>query len=151
MLLTAPAAMATLRLSDPADRTARPVGPAALVAEFLNQRLDFMNKIPFKTLLVAGLVAVPLFVAGCSFVALEEGADDVEILQADQVEACERVGRTRVSTADRIGFIPRGEPAIKKDLDRLARNSAVDLGGDTAVRQSDIEDGKATYEVFQCR
>lgn len=110
-----------------------------------------MNKMPCRTLMIVGVVAVPLFATGCSFVALEEGADDVEILQADQVEDCDRVGRTRVSTADRIGFIPRGEPAIEKDLDRLARNSTVDLDGDSAVRQGEIEDGKATYEVFQCR
>lgn len=110
-----------------------------------------MKNMFWRRVAVAGLVATPLLIAGCSFVALEEGADEVEILQADQVEGCERAGRTRVSTADRIGFIPRGEPAIRDDLDRLARNSAVDLGGDSAVRQTEIEDGKATYEVFRCR
>ncbi len=103
---------------------------------------------------IAGLVAVlgaPLFVIGCTFVALEPEGERVEVAEsAEQVEECQRVGRTRVTTAERVAFILRRDTAIEDDLDRLARNSGADLGGDTVVRESEIEEGRATYGVYDC-
>jgi len=99
---------------------------------------------------ITALVCAPLLVAGCTFVSLDPEAEDVQVQSAERVTQCDRVGQTRVTTAHRVGFIPRGAPAIESDLDRLARNSALDLGGDTVVRKTEIEDGKATYDVFDC-
>lgn len=90
------------------------------------------------------------FVGGCAFVSLDPEAEDVKVLEADRVNDCERLGQTQVTSAHRIGFIPRSDRAIENDLDRLARNSAADMGGDTAVRKTDITEGTATYEVFDC-
>lgn len=109
-----------------------------------------MTRVFRRTTVVATLLCAPLLVAGCSFVNLDPEAEEVEVLSAERVSDCDRVGQTRVTTAHRIGFIPRGAPAIERDLDRLARNSALDLGGDTVVRKTEIEDGKATYDVFDC-
>lgn len=91
-----------------------------------------------------------LALAGCSFVQIEDGADDVRVVEPERAQDCERKGSTRVTTAQRALFIPRGEPAIEEDLDRLARNSAVELDGDTVYRDTEIEDGRATYEVYDC-
>jgi len=91
-----------------------------------------------------------LVLSGCSFVQLEEGADKVRVLEPERTQKCDREGKTTVSTAKRILFIPRGEKAIENDLDRLARNSAVDLGGDTVYRDTAIEDGQAVYQVYDC-
>lgn len=96
------------------------------------------------------LLGLPLFATACTFVTLEPEGERVEVAAADQVEECERVGRTRVTTAERVAFILRRDSAIEDDLDRLARNSGGDLGGDTVVRMTDIEEGRATYEVFDC-
>lgn len=98
----------------------------------------------------AVLLSTPFAIAGCSFVTLDPEAEEVEILAPERASDCERLGQTRVTTADRVLFIPRGARAIEDDLDRLARNSTADMGGDTAVRKTDIEEGKATYEVFDC-
>lgn len=98
-------------------------------------------------LLIAGTV---LALAGCSFVSLSPEAEDVRILEPERTADCDRKGKTTVETAARILFIPRGQKAIEEDLDRLARNSAIDLNGDTAYRDTEIEDGEATYEVYDC-
>jgi len=100
---------------------------------------------------LAPVAALALVFSACSsYVDLDPSAEEVEIVKPERAEQCDRKGETRVSTADRIGFIARGEDAIERDLDRLARNSAADLGGDTAVRMTEITDGKATYAVYDC-
>jgi hypothetical protein len=35
-------------------------------------------------------------------------------------------------------------------MQALARNSAADMGGDTVVPVSEIQDGKQTFEVYKC-
>lgn len=109
-----------------------------------------MTTIRWRASAITLICAVPLFAAGCSFVQLDAGAEEVEILAAERVTDCDRVGQTRVNTAHRIVFIPRGDRAIEGELDKLARNSAVELGGDTAVRVTEIEEGKARYEIYDC-
>jgi hypothetical protein len=98
-------------------------------------------------LLIAACAAM---LGGCSFVKVQENADDVLVLGAERVADCKRLGQTRVSVADKIGFIKRGQTDIRKDLEKLARNSAADMDGDTVSPESAIEGGKQTYGIYDC-
>jgi hypothetical protein len=41
---------------------------------------------------------------------------------------------------------------MRMELNILARNSAVELGGDTVVpRSDDVADGKRVYDVYRCK
>lgn len=100
-----------------------------------------------KTLVAAACAAM---LGGCSFVEVQPGAEEVLLLEAERTEDCKRLGETRVSVAAKIGFIKRAEKAIRSDLEKLARNSAADMGGDTITPESDITEGKQTYGVFDC-
>lgn len=97
-----------------------------------------------------GLALVSLLIVGCSNIKLKPGAEEVEILKADRVADCRKIGVTTVSVLDELGFIPRGEKAIREDLQRLARNSTITMGGDTATPESTIEKGEQTFGVYDC-
>ncbi len=104
-----------------------------------------------KRLQAATAVAVTAMVlAGCSTVKLKPGAEEVEILEAARVKDCKRLGKTQVSVAEKLGFVPRGDKAIREDLERLARNSAVKMGGDTLSPESGIENGEQSFGVYDC-
>lgn len=94
--------------------------------------------------------ALALAVTGCTYVKLDPSAEDVEMLRAERVEDCERLGQTRVSVAENVGFIARGDRAIRNDLQILARNSAAEMGGDTITPVSEVQDGKQSFGVFDC-
>ena len=100
---------------------------------------------------IAALAAgTALIVGGCSFVDVQPEAENVLVLGDERVRDCERLGRTRVSVATEIGFIKRGNRAIRGDLEVLARNSAADMGGDTVSPETEIQNGKQTYGVYDC-
>lgn len=102
------------------------------------------------TILALAAAAIALTVTGCTYVKLDPAAEGVELLGADRVQKCERLGKTRVSVAQKVGFIARGDRAIRDNLVTLARNSAAEMGGDTITRESEIQNGKQTFGVFDC-
>lgn len=111
-------------------------------------RDSVLPTLPARTGALGLLVA--LVVTGCAFTEVEPEARQVEVLEAARVTNCERLGQTRVSVAHKVGFIPRHANAIQKDLHVLARNSAVDMGGDTVTPMGEPTNGKQTYGVYDC-
>lgn len=103
-----------------------------------------------RSIPVLAVVAVALTAAGCTYVKLDPAAEDIENLSKERVQKCERLGQTRVSVAQNVGFIARGDRAIRNDLEILARNSAAEMGGDTITPESEIQNGKRSYGVFNC-
>lgn len=89
-------------------------------------------------------------VAGCSTIALKPGAEEVEVLDADRVTDCRKLGVTTASVADELGFIPRGEKHVRRDIHRLAKNSAVTMNGDTLSPESEIRKGEQKFGVYDC-
>lgn len=103
-----------------------------------------------RAITLVAVAALVLGAAGCSTVQPKRGAGEIEILDAARTKDCKRLGKTQVSVAVKIGVVPRGDKAIREDLQRLARNSAVSMGGDTLTPESAIEEGEQTFGVFQC-
>ena len=96
------------------------------------------------------VAALALLVGGCTFVKVEPAAEDVLVLGAERVSHCERLGQTRVSVADKLGFINRRDKDVRADLEDLARNTAAEMGGDTVSLQGEIKEGAATYGIYDC-
>lgn len=103
-----------------------------------------------RPLALLGLVAFALIATGCSYTKVDPGARQVLVLGPERIADCEKLGKTQVSVADKLGFIPRHDNAVQKDLDILARNSASEMGGDTVTRISEPVNGKQTYWVYDC-
>ncbi|MCW8958821.1 MAG: DUF4156 domain-containing protein [Gammaproteobacteria bacterium] len=96
------------------------------------------------------VAALALSVAACSWVKLTEQGEDVRVFEPSQVANCERVGKTTVRTSATAAGLARHADKVQTELDTLARNSAVDIGGDTVVPLDKPVDGVQIYEVYRC-
>ena len=102
-----------------------------------------------RILVMSGVMTA--LVSGCSWVQLEEGADRVNLVNHERAADCQKLGRTRVQVAARVGFIPRNDDAIQENLDDMARNQAVEMGGDTIAALDEAEEGRQTFGIYRCR
>jgi hypothetical protein len=88
--------------------------------------------------------------SGCSWVELTPQANDVQILKPHTVTGCERVGVTSASTKYKVGIVNRGKEKIEEEIQILARNRAVEMGGNVLVADSDITEGSQRFVVYRC-
>ena len=89
-------------------------------------------------------------VAACSWQTLTPAGEKARVLDANEVVNCLKVGETTASVLPNILFIERNRSYVEDDLAIIARNNAKDLGGDTAVPISKVEDGKQTFAIYRC-
>lgn len=101
---------------------------------------------------VAGAVLLLLVLTGCrtEWVQLTPAGEQVTVATAQEVQNCNRIGRTTVNAADNIAFVQRSARQLQNELIRLARNEAGDLEGDRIVPESVIEEGRQTFGVYRC-
>lgn len=100
-----------------------------------------------KLLIVLTLVLLQ----GCTWVKLNPAGEQVNVVEAQHVEGCKLLGKTTVSVKSTVAGIGRDEEDMQQELEILARNNAADIGGDTIVAISGIEDGRRAYSVYQCK
>lgn len=104
-----------------------------------------MNKI-----LTAFFLTLSLSLSGCAFVKLKPGAEYVRVVSIAEAEQCKKIGRTTVSVLAKVAGVDRMEKKISKELNILARNSAVDLKGNAVLPIGNIKDGERTYAIYRC-
>jgi hypothetical protein len=104
-----------------------------------------MNKV-YATLMIA---VAALALAGCTMVKVSEAGKRVNMVTADQVFNCTKIGTVSTTVLDNIVGIPRNEQKVQAELDRLARDQAVLLKANTLVRDS-IRDGLGSYTAYNC-
>lgn len=88
--------------------------------------------------------------AGCKWVDLKPGAGDVKLVERSATAGCQRLGTTTVSVRDRVAAVQRSPSKVAEELANLARNSAVDMKGDTIAAESPVRDGERTFGVYRC-
>lgn len=104
-----------------------------------------MNK-SFKLL----LLLVSVFLASCTWVKLTPEGEKVRVLSMGEVSSCKKLGKTTTTLKDKIAGVKRNEAKVQKEMQALARNSAADMGGDTVVPVTQVEDGRQVFEVYKC-
>jgi hypothetical protein len=97
------------------------------------------------------LLLMLISLSACTWVELSPQGEQVTVATMEAVADCKRVGKTTVSTLSRVGGLNRYEESMQDELNKLARNSAVELGGDTVVPISPIEDGEQVFAVYRCK
>ena len=98
------------------------------------------------TLLLATLSAAH---AGL-WVDLTEEGENIRIREENEVNRCEKLGTTSVTTKATILKVRRKQHIIQNELNTMARNGGADLGGDTVAPITEIKDGRQTFGVYQC-
>lgn len=99
------------------------------------------------------ILATLALLSGCASKLIGEriGADLVEAKEASQVVSCKDLGKVNVSVLAEVGFITRRPEDVEANLLQMARNAAVDKGGDTVVKGSSNEYGKRSFAVYKCK
>jgi hypothetical protein len=108
------------------------------------------NKKRYRVFLMAVLGTSILLQHGCVTVKLTEGGERARVLRPEDVVRCERLGKTTVSVQDRVIGIPLAKSKVQRDLNNLARNSSINMGGDSVVPMSDPNAGEQVFEVYKC-
>jgi hypothetical protein len=112
-----------------------------------------MEKSPMTTARLLStrlLIAVALVAAtACTWVKVPPEAQQVIVVPANRVSACNRIGTVSSTVKATVMTIPRDGNKVRNELDDLARQHAVTLGANTLVRQS-IVNGKGTYVAYHC-
>jgi hypothetical protein len=105
----------------------------------------------YKNVLV--LTAFVLIFSGCAsqLIEVKQGSDRVSVADSNQVASCESKGKATVSVLTKVGFISRSVDAVENNLFQLARNSALDIGGDTIVKDEMPEYGRRTFAIYKCK
>lgn len=100
----------------------------------------------------AGLAVSVIGIGGCAFVQVDETARGVEVRKTEaEVADCVRKGNVSASTKANVGFIARGETTVAVELERLARNRAVNLGANVIVPMGPVTaEGEREYSAWSC-
>jgi hypothetical protein len=95
-------------------------------------------------------VAMCIGLSSCTWVKLTE--DGARVLVRTTVPSdCERLGRTTSLSKAEIANVDRKQTKVATELETLARNYAVGMGGNTIVAQDVMtDDGKQTFIVYNC-
>lgn len=96
------------------------------------------------------LLLSSLIFTACTWVTLTDEGKGVRVVTMDHVKTCTQKGQVQVSLKDKIAGFDRDEEKVRQELETLARNSAIDLEGDSIVPISGVKDGKQTFAVYQC-
>lgn len=90
-------------------------------------------------------------VSGCTWVSLTPGGEQIRLLTPQDVGHCKGVGKvTATTSAVVVGFIARRNRNVQEEVNRIARNNAADLKGDTIVPTGPMIDGEQTFNVYRC-
>ena len=108
-----------------------------------------MKHVPVCLAMVGQLIGL----AGCSSMFIEKRpmAWDIPVVEPAEVTRCESKGGTLVSVAAYVWMVKRDDQAVEENLLQLARNAAVDAGGDTLVKGDSPEVGRRNYSIYKCR
>lgn len=95
-------------------------------------------------------ISLVLSMSACTWVKLSTEGYDVRVATEEEVTKCKLKGQTTVTLKSTIVGIDRSRKKVRMELRTLGRNSAVNIGGDTIVPASEIENGKQTFNVYVC-
>ena len=95
------------------------------------------------------VLAAAVLLSACSTLKLTEGGEKIRLLEPSEVTSCKNLGRTNTSVTAKVVF-DRPEDSVAEELLIVARNSAANMGGDTIVPLTIIEDGQQTFVVYKC-
>lgn len=106
-----------------------------------------------KSLALIAVLPLGLALGGCASRLIGErlGADQVVVAAPTQVVACKSLGKTTVSVLSALGPITRSAEAVEENLAQMARNEAIDRGGDTVVKGNSMKYGERSFEIFRCK
>ena len=103
-----------------------------------------------KTSKIAIILTSFLIVSACTWVDLKLDAENVRIATMEELAGCHKMGSSTVSVKADIASFARNTEKVRSELETLARNNAVDIGGNVVVPVSDINKGSQSFVIYTC-
>jgi hypothetical protein len=102
--------------------------------------------------IIIAILALPFLIAcSKSYVKEEPGSENVTIAESVDQNSCTLKAQVKVRMT---GYAERRDDYTEQDDIRLAKNAAVEQGGNTIYRIDHPEDGKGTqsavYQIYNC-
>lgn len=96
-------------------------------------------------------IALVSLTSACTWVKVSDQGASVAVANAANVRNCEKVRTVNVRVKDNfVGSMKRNPEKVSKELTNMARNEAVQFGGDTIVPASLAQDGRQSFDVYKC-
>ncbi|HEY6130661.1 MAG TPA: DUF4156 domain-containing protein [Halioglobus sp.] len=107
-----------------------------------------MTLLPRKSVVIVllGVVAA----SGCTWVEPKPGASNVSLVMPTHVSNCKSLGTTISQVKAKVGIINRNDEKVAGELLTLAKNSAVEIGGDTLVAEGAPNEGTQKFRIYKC-
>ncbi len=96
-------------------------------------------------ILISALIA-----SACTWVDLKPEAEKVRIASMDDLKGCHKMGSSTVSVKAEIATFARNKEKVRGELETLARNNAIDIGGNVVVPVSEIDRGTQSFVIYRC-
>jgi hypothetical protein len=103
-----------------------------------------------KTTITLAASALFLGQAACTWVDLKPQGEEVRVVSASEVKPCKKIGHVTSNTTAAVAYIPRDDDSVNEELQRLARNYAGEMGGNTIVPTGPAHDGEQSFNVYHC-
>ena len=106
----------------------------------------------FNNKILLASIAIPLLIScSKSLIKVEPGSESVTIANSIDQDSCILRAQVKVRMT---GYAERRDDYTEQDDIRLAKNAAVEQGGNTIYRIDHPEDGKGTqsavYQIYNC-
>lgn len=88
---------------------------------------------------------------GCTWVEPIQGASSVTLVLPAHVSNCTSIGTTISQVKAKVGIINRSDEKVAEELLTLAKNSAVELGGNTLVTEGAPSEGSQKFRIYKCQ
>jgi len=98
--------------------------------------------------IVSGVIT---FTVACTWVEPVARAESVALVNDAHVVSCQKLGQTTSNVKDKLGIIKRRQHKVSEELLTLAKNTAVEMGGDSVVALSEPSDGEQSFAIFRCQ
>ena len=92
-----------------------------------------------------------LLVSACTWVKPTESGQTVQVMDSVDTESCKPVGKITSVSRAKLAGIKRKEKKLETELETIARNEAVDLGGNVVVPKGDISGDEQEFLVYHCQ
>lgn len=100
---------------------------------------------------VFAALALSVALPGCTMIPPVPGAEAVVVGEPAKIVECESRGTATASVLHKVGVLERLPEVVEDELARVAKNTAVELGGDTIVPNGPVVDGRRKFSVYKCR
>lgn len=97
------------------------------------------------------LICLIALTSGCTWVKPKEGVEAIALVKFAAVAQCEKLRTTTSYVKQKVGFVNRSSKKVALELRTLAKNSALEAGGDTIVQLSEVNEGEQKFGIYRCR